>query len=410
MALLVFLLVSFAISPPADGQETRRPFRTDADGPVPADAGRKGLDPDDPLKWYELVDGQFPPEGSAHAVSGELIQLDPVERRFLLRVDRNDHQLRGDWDLPIDAVMLPYGTVHYHGAPADIRDIPIGTHLHGLFYLRAPDDPTPHPVTPNNRQTPEVDFRRCFQLEDDFSFHARQKQLWKVRSIDHASMKLVAALQRDGMVVGDPKSFDLLPHTRVFQAERLIDFNAIRPGQSVLMNLTWVTLYGPGRVLDVWIDEAARRRATARQLKRHRHHIRQRGLAGWVDSVDDQQKTVTITFFGGVDPKLFDELGVSADWPEASSSEVAKQTPPAQGSLVVARPSLMTYAPTIDKKRARILKRESVPIEPGSSGVRIRLEVDMMLEGFRPTRIVRFYPQDWPLIALPREEQFFGRE
>ena len=30
--------------------------------------------------------------------------------------------------------------------------------------------------------------------------------------------------------------------------------------------------------------------------------------AGWVDAVDDEKQIVTITFFGGVDPKLFDEL------------------------------------------------------------------------------------------------------
>ena len=34
----------------------------------------------------------------------------------------------------------------------------------------------------------------------------------------------------------------------------------------------------------------------------------------------------------------------------------------------------------------------------------------MLLEGFRPRRIVRFYPATWKVIALPREEQFHGRE
>ena len=34
----------------------------------------------------------------------------------------------------------------------------------------------------------------------------------------------------------------------------------------------------------------------------------------------------------------------------------------------------------------------------------------MMLEGFRPKRVVRFYPATWKVIALPKEEEFFGRE
>ena len=76
----------------------------------------------------------------------------------------------------------------------------------------------------------------------------------------------------------------------------------------------------------------------------------------------------------------------------------------------MARDSLLTFAPTIDKKRVTVLKRENVPIEPGSSGVRIQVQCDMMLEGFRPTRIVRYYPEAWPLSRPPREEQYFGHE
>jgi len=380
-------------------QESSPRFRTDADGPVPADAGRKGLDKNDPLKWYSLVAGQFPPVGSAHAVSGELIQVDHLERRFLFRVDRNDHQLRGDWDLPIDAVMLPYGTIYYHGAPADIRDVPLGTHLHGEFYLRAPDDQTPHPPGPNNRQTPEVDFRQCFKLEDDFSYHRRQNQLWRVDSIDRQGMKMTATLVHDGEAIGQSKTFDLLDFTDVYLGDRRGDLDWLQQGQAILINLTWATLYGPGRVTAIWIDDASREHASELQRARHRDHIRLRGLAGWIDEVDDKQETVTITFFGGIDPQLFDELG-----PEDEASGVAK------GSLVVARQSLMTFAPSIDKKRVTILNRQQVPIEPGSSGVQIQVQCDMMLEGFRPTRIVRYYPEAWPIVALPREEQYFGHE
>jgi len=53
---------------------------------------------------------------------------------------------------------------------------------------------------------------------------------------------------------------------------------------------------------------------------------------------------------------------------------------------------------------------KKIPAEPGSSGVQIKLKMDMMLEGYRPKRIVRFYPATWKVIALPKEEEFFGRE
>jgi hypothetical protein len=175
----------------------------------------------------------------------------------------------------------------------------------------------------------------------------------------------------------------------------------------VLFNLTWGTLYGPGRLLEIWLDEPSRQLATAQQLERHRNHVRERGLPGWVDAVDDDAQIVTITFFGNVDPQLFDELSLTNIDPLAKPEDKIKAP---KGGLAVARESLMTYDPVNDRKGGNILDVKKVPVEPGSSGVRIRVQCDMLLEGFRPRRIVRFYPPTWKVVALPREEQFFGRE
>ena len=389
-------------------------FRTDADGPVKANEKRtnpKNRKPDDPSDWFQLVEGQFPPEGSAHAVSGEIIQLNHLERRFQIRVDRNDSQDRGVWDLPLDVMMLPYGSIWYQGAPAALQDIPLGTHLHGLFYLSDPNDNTPLPDTANNRKTPEWEFRRCFRIEDDFTFYARQKQLWKIDSIDLDAKKLTATLQDNGQPSGQPKLFDLLTSTRVFMGTTIADLKAIQPGELMLFNLTWATLYGPGRITDMWLDEPARALVTANQLERHRNHIRERGLPGWVSAVDDDAQIVTMTFFGGVDSKLLDELTLTNSdkigWP--LSKEPENQFAP-KGTIAVARESLMTYDPVNDRKGGNILDIKKIPIEPGSSGVQIRVKCDMMLEGYRPRRIVRFYPATWKVTALPKEEQFHGRE
>ncbi len=48
--------------------------------------------------------------------------------------------------------MLPYGIVRYHGAPADLRDIPLGTVLHVRAFL--PPDPkiSAVPVLPVDNQ------------------------------------------------------------------------------------------------------------------------------------------------------------------------------------------------------------------------------------------------------------------
>src|SRR3954465_5318901 len=149
VCLLACSLLVHAADPPA--------YRTDADGP----SNKKVLKPDGkPLEWFQLVDGEFPSEGSAHAISGELIRVEHPLRTFRIRVDRDDSQDRGVWDLPLEAEMLPYGSVFYHGSWAALADIPLGTHLRGLFYWRSADDKTPAPEGVNRRGiTPDVDFR-----------------------------------------------------------------------------------------------------------------------------------------------------------------------------------------------------------------------------------------------------------
>ena len=156
-------------------------------------------------------------------------------------------------------------------------------------------------------------------------------------------------------------------------------------------------------------DEPARALTTTHQLERHRIHTRERGLPGWVNAVEDEPQFVTITLFDNVDPKLFDELTIKD--PNAAPPKDGSPPPTEpRGSLAVARESLMTYDPVNDRKQGGILEVKKIPIEPGSSGVQIKLRMDMMLEGYRPKRIVRFYPATWKVIALPKEEEFFGRE
>lgn len=384
-------------------------FRTDADPAPKPGAKPDPKDPNRPPEWFLLENGKFPPEGSAHAIPGELIYVDPIERRFQIRVDRNDSQERGIWDLPLDGTMLPYGSIYYHGAPAALQDIPLGTHLQGKFYLKDPKEKT-QPARPaySNGRTPEFEFQRCFRLEDDFSANARQKQLWKIESVDLEKMKLTAVLEKEGKAIGSAKTFDLMGGTTVLRGSGFADLSALAPGQNVQLNLTWVTLYGPGRVSTVWIDETSRKLATDRQRARHLDYMRERGLPGWVSSVDDELEHVTITFFGGVDPALFDEIGTPtpANTPPPAPLPAGATPPPRipRCALAVAKDSLSMYDPVNDRKSGDILEVLKVPVESGSSGVQVKLKMDMMLEGYRPKRVVRFYPAAWKVIALPKEE------
>ena len=380
-------------------------YRTDADGP----SNKKVLRPDGkPLEWFSLVEGEFPPEGSAHAISGELIFVEHPKRAFRIRVDRDDSQDRGKWDLPLEAEMLPYGSIHYHGSWAALSDIPLGTHLHGLFYLRSPGDKTAPPEGLHRRGvTPDVDFRRCFRLEDDFSFHTRQKQLWKIESVNVAEQKLTARLHQEGKPLGDPKTFELTRSTRVLQGRGFATLDALQPSQDVLFNLTWATLYGPGRITELWLDAEARELASTQQRERHRLYVRERGLPGWVSAVDDEQEIVTVSLFSNVDPALFEDLKLNAPIPKGMPAET-KTKPSA--TLFVAEPSLLTYDPTNDRKGGEILEFKTTSAAPGKSGLEIRVKCSMLLEGYRPRRVVLVQPAAWPYRALPMEEQLFGRE
>ena len=80
--------------------------------------------------------GKFPSVEKAHSYRGELVFVDHANRRGSLRVQGVGTFRRND---PQPFAMLPYGIIRYHGAPADLRDIPLGTVLHVRAFL--PPDP-----------------------------------------------------------------------------------------------------------------------------------------------------------------------------------------------------------------------------------------------------------------------------
>jgi hypothetical protein len=85
---------------------------------------------------------------------------------------------------------------------AALLDVSLGTHMHGLFCIADPDDKTFPPASANNRRLPVWEFRRFFRLEDDFLFHAKQAQLWKIESVDLAAVKVTALLAEADKPVG----------------------------------------------------------------------------------------------------------------------------------------------------------------------------------------------------------------
>lgn len=335
---------------------------------------------DDPPAWTQTKPGEFPAAGAAREISGELIGMDHVARTGMLRVDRNDSQRTDDYDAALPFAQLPYAKTIFHGSFAELRDLPIGTHLHGLFLVSE---------APAKNQKPV--FNRVLQLEDDFSHFTRLKRTWRVDAVEADKGKLtVTGVAEDGAADAKAVIFQIGAATRVWKGRGAGTLKDLAAGQKILANLTVCTLKGPGRVTDIWIDDESRALARERQLETHKLWQREHGLGCWIESVDNQAGTVTVTLFDAADPALIKEIRV-------------KDTVAA----AVAEDSLRTYDQNNDVRRGQVLEVKSVPPVPGSSGVQVVFKPNPLLEGYRPKRFLRLFSGGWRVDDLPREERLY---
>ena len=342
--------------------------------------------------------GTFPPHDKpGHHIAGELVVVDPINRRGGLRIDGDFVDDRYHRAPPHHFNLLPYGQVWYHGAPAELRDVPIGTHLHGYFYLPPEGDwsrPVPQPDNPQDKKYVPP-YNHAWILEDDFSFYQRRGQAWKIKSVDLEEGKLhvvsTGKEAADGLT--GEQTFEIDRSTRIWQGRSSVELEALAPDQEVQINLTWAPEWR-NRVFhcsDVWIDEQSRDVAAERQRQIHLRHQHHYWLAGTIEHVEHQpngQGIATITLFAGIDPSLYDEVREKRGG----------------YTVAVAEPTLRTWWQDHDSKVGRtveIIDLDNPP--PGSSGLQLRLQFNELLEGYRPGRVVRLRCHDWPNYKLPPE-------
>lgn len=357
--------------------------------------------------------GEFPPLSEAKPFRGELVFVDHVNRRGSLRLHVDGHFHEGRLH---HFAMLPYGIIRYHGAPAELRDIPIGTILHGRFYL--PPDPKTSAV-PNAKgdDVTQPAENHAILLEDGPSLCLREGKAWKLTEVvmEGTGGHLVVSLDREdgGEGFGGGHEVTIDGSTRIWRGRELLGIDElVAEGswpargskrfeeQAIQLAFAWHPryLYQQFHAADIWLDDAAMNVAIERQRQRHIRHIRLRWMPARVDAVkhgDFGRATVTATLFGGMDESLY------ADF-----------EPGIQGKMAAAEDTLRTWWPDHDGMDGRIASVERTGEEPGfgSSGIRIRFEVPLVLEGFRPGRTVRIRPQQWPNVKPPVEECVHGFE
>src|SRR5882757_1728754 len=156
-------------------------------------------------KPYRPEAGKFPALDQSLAYRGELIFVDHANRRGSLRVQGSGMFFRND---PHPFALLPYAIVRYHGAPADLRDIPLGTVMHVRAFL--PPDPkiSAVPVLPVDNKEKIAGYsgtgvapaeNHVLLLEDEPSHCQREGLVWKLKELDLQN--------NEGMIVAicDPK-------------------------------------------------------------------------------------------------------------------------------------------------------------------------------------------------------------
>ncbi|MDF1754901.1 MAG: hypothetical protein P1U89_19090 [Verrucomicrobiales bacterium] len=347
------------------------------------------------------LDSEFPAPGKAKMISGEITLIEHVNRRGILRPDRDGTINKYYWDLPHSFEMLPYGSIYYHGAPAELKDIPIGTHLHGQFHLgpEGPFEVTP-PVSnyaagkmarPDLRSV-ESQYSRAMLLEDDFSFYTRNGITWEIKNITEDRGEIVVEKS------GDDESMTLRIDrgTRVWKDKSIASRDDLAVGQKIVMNLGWGTLLGSYKqdalCREIWIDEASRLAATDVQRGIHIEHQKRRGVPALViktehDPGKGAKGWLTAQLYEGIDPELLEEL--------KNAKSVLTQC---------VEPSLRMYnVNTSGSGRVEsVTEIENPP--PGCSGIELRIHFYEMQEGHRKGRTIRIAERSWFRPVLPREE------
>ena len=373
--------------------------------------------------------GKFPDLEKAISYRGELVFVDHVNRRGSIRVQGSGMFFRND---PHPFAMLPYGMVRYHGAPADLRDIPLGTVLHVRAFL--PPDPkiSAVPVLPVNNKEKDADHRRgtgvapaenhVLLLEDEPSHCQREGLVWKLKELDLQN--------NEGMIVAscEPKAGGNGKATEAKATEEKLTFDAATrvwrgrealmiedlvaegvwpaegkkalQGQSVFLGISWKPtpggVFNRFHISDIWLDDAAMQRAAHNQTETHKAFIRSRWVAASIDAVEYGtfgRATVTATLFGGMDASLYADFTKGTP---ALMNPVANTLKHTHGGYGPAH--MASKGPIVDVIHAT----GDVPL--GSSGIQIRFETDLIIEGIRPTRVVRVRPASWPQAQVPREE------
>ena len=362
--------------------------------------------------------GTFPKPGAGIELAGELVVVDHVNRRFGLRLDGDFNKYRYFNDAKLKATLLPYGEVWYHGAPADLADIPLGTRLQGRFLL-PPKDAPPRPLPSDHEKAfPPPLHDRALVVEDGFSHERRRGRAFRIDKLEikrdeYVYGDLKFAIDRGTIVLTQVKAsgqpLDGPPDTPK-DAAYTVDFSTrvwkdgrpgaladLAVGQIVQANLGWSPEWGNRQFhcLDIWIDEASCQVAIEQQRRLHLRRMRHYLLPAWIEKVEyepDGSGLLTLTYFAGMDRQLYDEI---------QTKDPYRRLKRADHRLRIIGGSQGDNGAGSHVQKVHV---DPAP-PPGSSGIthEVRVGAGNHEEGLRPGRFIRVSHRSWPGGILPPE-------
>ena len=392
---------------------------------VPASGGEQ----DEP---YRPKTGKFPPIEKAHAYRGELIFVDHANRRGSIRVEGTGKFYRND---PHPFALLPYGMVRYHDAPADLRDVPLGTVMHAHGFL--PPDPKTSSVPvlpPDNKDKDAGHYRgtgifpaenHILLLEDEPSHCKRNGLVWKLKEVNLNNLGGTIVANRQpkdgGKTKVEPETMTFDSATRIWRGRESIRISDLieekvwpasgkkdLSDQSVLLGITWKPAPGDGlsgaftsfHISDIWLDDQSIEHAAYFQTQKNNSFIRTRWMPAYVNEVKYGKfgrATISATLFGGMSESLYSHFRKGEGGQINGTENTLKHTAGHYG------PGHMASGGRI----IRVTKQEGkIPL--GSSGVQVHFETGLVIEAIRPGRVVRIRPNSWPKSQIPREEYLFN--
>ncbi|MCM8531003.1 MAG: hypothetical protein NE330_07580, partial [Lentisphaeraceae bacterium] len=368
--------------------------------------------------------GEFPSIEKAHTYRGELIFVDHSTRRGSIRVQSTGMFRRNS---PHPFTMLPYGMIRYNGAPADLRDIPLGTVMHAKGFLPPNPKLSPVPVYPIDNKNKDMNHYRgvgvepaenhILLLEDEPSYCQRMGLNWQLKEMEYIENEWFIKATREPKNGGDSKAkeevFTFDSATRIWRGRELLtpaDLVAEKTwvsqgkkdlnDQQVLLGLNYKPtpdgIFTRFHITDIWLDDVAIERSSQKQAEVHKTFIRSRWMPAYIDKIvygKHGRATITATLFGGMDKSLYADFQKDAPAFMNGSEDTLKHT---AGS----------YGPSHIASAGTILEVTKIPGKApmASSGIQIRFETDLIIEGIRKGRVVKVRPKSWPKVHLPREE------